>query len=481
MAKLTEVTPEKLVSRIDEYGITMQHQRGNNGGIVLREKRCSLEIAKILLNSKAATELLPPLTVVSSNPVLTPDGEILGHGYHPHQGGTLVTGDMDIPDVPIPEAVAAIKRLHVDFNFISPGDEARAFAAVISPCMAIGGMFPYPPAPDYAEANESQAGKGYRHEMIRAIYDLPHKMIAKRTGGVGSLDEDIGTALLDGCLFVTLDNVRGSLKSTFLESALTNAGKHNVRVPHRQAADVDPKPVTFQISSNGLEATQDLANRVSVIRITKQPPGYKFKAWSEGSLINHVQANRVYYLACVYSIVRAWIAQGKPVIPCQHDRKLWAGPMNWIVQTLFGTCDLMAGHEAAKRQMGDSSTSWLRQIALRIQHDQRFGEVFTASDLGELAIDENIRIPGVNDWGEHNTLQVARRVGAVLKQVFQGDGVTTYLDPSDGTEDALAVIDRIRIGRASMKERTPVNSGACAGKVVSKPTLYYSFAAAFPS
>lgn len=481
MDKLSEITAEKFVSRLDEHGITMQHQRGGNGTVVLAEKRCSVTTAKVLLSSKAAVELLPPLTVVSANPVLTPDGDILGHGYHDYQGGTLVTADIVIPDVPVAEAVSALKGLHVDFNFVSPGDAARAFAAVISPGMAVGGMFPYPPAPDYAEANESQAGKGFRHEMIREIYALPYKVVAKRIGGVGSLDEDIGTALLDGCLFVTIDNVRGCLNSSFLESALTNPGKHNVRVPHRPAADVDPKPVSFQISSNGLEATPDLANRVSVIRIIKQPPGYKFKTWPEGSLIQHVRANRLYYLGCVYSIIRAWIARGKPSIPCQHDRQLWAGPLNWIVQTLFGTGDLMSGHEAAKRQMGDTGTSWLRQIALRIQEDERFGEVFTASELGELAIDEHIRIPGINDWAERNPLQVARRVGAVLKQVFQGAGVTTHRDPLDGTEDALVLIDRIRIGRVSMKERTTVASGANAGKVVAKPTLLYSFASATPS
>jgi len=477
MGGLTEITAEKFVSRLDDYGVTMKHTRTQNGNVVLVEKRCPVETAKILLNSKAANEILPPLTIVSTNPVLTPDGAILGHGYHPFQGGTLVTGNKEIPDVPLAEAVAAIKALHVDFKFVSPGDQARAYAAVISPAMAIGGMFPYPPAPDYAEANESQAGKGYRHEMIRAVYDLPAKIIAKRIGGVGSLDEDISTGLLDGVIFITLDNVRGNLNSSFLESALTNPGKHNVRVPHRPAADVDVKPVTFQISSNGLESTPDLANRVCVIRIIKQPPGYKFKTWPEGSLILYVQVNQTYYIGCVYAIIRAWIANGKPGIACQHDRKHWAERMNWIVKELFGTCDLMSGHEAAKRQMGDPATSWLRQIALRIQEDGRFGEVFTASELGELAVEENIRIPGVNDWGERNPLQVARRVGAVMRQVFQGAGVTTLSDPRDGTEDALVVIDRIRIGRVSMKDRSTVLSGANAGKMVAKPIYLYCFGA----
>lgn len=471
---LVILTPEKFVSRLDKFGVVMKHRAGKSG-TYLAESRCGLEMAKILLASEAARRYLPSLSIVSSTPVLIPDGTVLGHGYHPALGGVLVTGTLVVPDVTLATAVPALTGLLVDFNFVSPGDYARAIAALISPALAIGGMLPYPPAPDYAEADQSQAGKGYRHELVRTLYGVLGKMLAKRVGGVGSLDEDISAALMDGFLFVVLDNLRGNVNSAFLESILTNSGRQNVRVPHRPQADVDAKPISFQISSNGMESTPDLANRVSVCRILKQPPAYAYHPWPEGSLIDHVRAHQPFYLGCVYAIVGAWIDQGRPGIPCEHDRKYWAEPLNWIVQRLFGCGDLMAGHAAAKRQMGDPATSWLRQIALRLQEDGRFGETFTAQDLAELAIAEDLRITGAPDWGDRNPLALARRVGALMKQVFQGPGVTSHHDPADGTTDHLVVIDRIHIGRSQVKDYTVVTTGVYAGKRVSKTIPVYAF------
>ena len=473
-AGLVILTPEMFVSRLDKFGVVLKYKAGKSGAF-LAEARCGVETAKILMASEAARRYLPHLAIVSANPVLTPQGTVLGHGYHPEQGGVLVTGTTIIPQVPLATAVAALAALLVDFNFVTPGDRARAIAAMISPALAIGGMLPHPPGVDYAEADQSQAGKGYRHELVRAIYGIAGKVLTKRQGGVGSLDEDLSAALLAGELFIVIDNVRGTINSAFLESILTNTGLQNVRVPHRPQVDVDAKRVCFQISSNGMEATPDLANRVSVCRILKQPPGYRYHAWPEGSLIDHVRARQAFYLGAVYAIVGEWISQGRPGLPCQHDRKAWAEPLNWIVQTLFGCGDLMAGHEAAKRQFGDPATSWLRQLALRLQADDRLGEVYTTQELAEVAIAEDLRIPGAQDWGDRNPSVLARRVGALMKQVFQGTGVTSYLDTTDGTTDHLVVIDRIHVGRAQVRDYTVVNTGAHAGKRVAKTMPEYAF------
>ena len=473
-AGLVILTPEMFVSRLDKFGVVLKHKAGKSGAF-LAEARCGVETAKILMASEAARRYLPHLAIVSANPVLTPQGAVLGHGYHPEQGGVLVTGTTIIPQVPLATAVAALVTLLVDFNFVTAGDRARAIAAIISPALAIGGMLPHPPGVDYAEADQSQAGKGYRHELVRAIYGIVGKVLAKRQGGVGSLDEDLSAALLAGELFIVIDNVRGTINSAFLESILTNTGLQNVRVPHRPQVDVDAKRVSFQISSNGMEATPDLANRVSVCRILKQPSGYRYHAWPEGSLIDHVRAQQAFYLGCVYAIVGEWISQGRPGLPCQHDRKAWAEPLNWIVQTLFGCGDLMAGHEAAKRQFGDPATSWLRQLALRLQADDRLGEVYTTQELAEVAIAEDLRIPGAQDWGDRNPLVLARRVGALMKAVFQGSAVTSHPDPTNGTTDHQIVIDRIHVGRAQVRDYTVVNTGAHTGKRVAKTIPVYAF------
>ena len=59
-------------------------------------------------------------------------------------------------------------------------------------------------------ANESQAGKPLRQRLVRAIYGETAYQIARRDGGVGSVDESLGAALISGKPF---PRFLGSLRS----------------------------------------------------------------------------------------------------------------------------------------------------------------------------------------------------------------------------------------------------------------------------
>lgn len=148
----------------------------------------------------------------------------------------------------------------------------------------------------------------------------------KRVGGVGSLDESISQAFLNGRPFVVLDNLRDVLNSTILEAAMT-AGDDSiaVRVPHLGERSVDISGVTIQATSNEMSTTPDLANRCCITRIRKQPEGYRWHVWPEGGLLEHVGTNQSYYLGCVFSVIKAWVDAGKPSGDAGgHDMYVWA-------------------------------------------------------------------------------------------------------------------------------------------------------------
>jgi hypothetical protein len=56
-------------------------------------------------------------------------------------------------------------------------------------------------------ANESQAGKTLQQRLVRAIYGETAYQIARRDGGVGSVDESLGAALISGKPFPALPRI----------------------------------------------------------------------------------------------------------------------------------------------------------------------------------------------------------------------------------------------------------------------------------
>jgi len=103
-----------------------------------------------------------------------------------------------------------------DFEFSSKGDESRAIAALITPALVQGGLLGGRSPIDLGEADDSQAGKGYRNRMVAAIYNAEVNTIAQRQGGSGSLEESFCRALMAGTSFLSIDNVRRKIDSPMI-------------------------------------------------------------------------------------------------------------------------------------------------------------------------------------------------------------------------------------------------------------------------
>lgn len=420
-SELVPLRSEAFRSRLESLGPTYRHYR-DKGKTKLGLSRCSMDSASALMATRKAAELLPKIRAVVNAPLLTlVDGKpkVLGPGYNPEAGGVLVLSNKLPEDVALREAVAALRGLLRDFDFVSPGDESRAIAAMITPAMAIGGLVDGPFPIDIAESDKSQTGKGYRMKAVCAIYDERPYLIGQRTGGVGSLDESVCAGLLSGKPFLRFDNLRGRVDSAFVEMIAT-AGDDtvNVRVPHRGEASVVVSGVLFQFTSNGIETTPDLANRSSIVRMRKRPPNYAWHKWPEGDLLAHIASHQSFYLGCVHSVVRKWLAAGRPrKEDAGHDLRAWAGSLDWIVQELFGAEPLMQGHRAVQGRVADRALIWLRSIALAVMQAGRTGQPQTASAIWELGDLEGIELPGAKR--ELDEVRGRQRVGQLMGRIFR--------------------------------------------------------------
>jgi hypothetical protein len=429
--ELALVTSTAFRSRLDNYGYQVSAYVAVKNGIALRRRRCSEDTAKALLATLEAQELLPRIELVAAAPIIVEhDGvpEILGPGYHEQSRVFVIGGEMPY-EVPLDEATESLRQLLVDYDFQHPGDAARALAALITPALKVGRLLHGPTPVDVGEADQSQAGKTFRHKLIRAIYREHAYPVTMREGGVGSLDESISQALLSGKPFVVIDNVRGLISSQFLESVITTPDCVSARVPHRGEVSLDARRVTFQLSSNGVETTPDFANRSSIVRIRKRPKGYQYREHTEGDLLSHLIANQSYYLGCIFAVAAEWIRRGKPrTAESRHDFREWAQALDWIVQNLFGAAALLDGHEQAQERVSNPALSWLRQVCLAANQAGKCGQDLSATDIFELCADECVEFPRRTGNGMRPD-EGCKLVGQLLAKAFrQADGHLLVLD-----------------------------------------------------
>jgi hypothetical protein len=441
---LEMLKPEAFRSRLERYSHKLLAWKiEDGGGMVLKPKNCSEDNAKALLATVEAREHLPAIRTVAAAPVIVPDGDgakILGPGYHAENGGTLVVGGELPPEMPADEAAELLLATLDEFVFQCPGDRARAFAAMLTAALKMGGFIRGFIPVDVREADQPQTGKGFSLMLVRALYRESAYPIALKAGGVGSLDESICSALISGKPFIAIDNVRGKLDSQFLEMILTWGGEVSARIPHRGEVLVDPGAASFQLTSNGIEATADFAKRASITRMLKQRPGFAFKRYPEGNLRDHIAANQPRYLGAVFSLIKDWCRRGRPTTGVTgHDFREWAGILDSFTVYYLGE-NLLTGHEQAQARTANPALSWLRAVGLLVLQSGKAGQDLRAAELYELSADDQLTIPGMREPDDQQGPQI---VGRALAKCFRD---------TDRIE-----VDHLVVERIAQTEYDPVN------------------------
>ena len=403
---LKTITGKEFPDRVDSYRPVMRYIRTNKGKLVLVSSRMPRDKSETLLNSKNR-ELLPSIRIITNAPIMTAEGIILSEGYHCECGGVYVKSGGQPEDVPLHKAVESLLGIHDDFKFNTRSDLSRAVAMLITPALKMGGFLNVPTPLDIAEADQSQAGKGYRHKIIAAIYRERRYMITQKNGGVGSLDESFCCALISGLPFICFDNIRGELNSQTLEAMITDDSSVRARAPFKGEVHVDARAVTIQVTSNAMKTTPDLANRSCVTGIMKQQRDYEWREYTEGDLLAHVTARQPFYLGCVFAVIMAWIRLGKPLSDTvDHDMRIWARSLDWITQNIFELPPLLDGHLEIQERVSNPYMDWLRSVCIVLSTG-----IYTAGEIAEAGV----QWPG----GREPKDAPKFAVGKIMKKLFR--------------------------------------------------------------
>ena len=420
---LEPLRPAAARSRFEKHGRLFAWRIGYGGKEVLRPSVCPEETAKAIIESKEARDLLPKISGLINCPFLKAINEklsVCGVGYD-EDTGVFVTAGKEPAVVPLTEAVAALTKLIVEFDFQCPGDRSRAIASFITPALKIGGLIQGKVPADVAEADQSQSGKTYRQKLVAAVYNENVSIVSQKTGGVGSVDESLSARLVEGRPFIQFDNFRGRMDSAHLEAFLTAEGSFPARVPHRSEIQIDPDRFFILLSSNGVETTRDMANRSSIIRIRKRE-GFTYSNFTEGDLLSHLRANQCYYLGCVFSVIKEWYYGGRPRSgELRHDFREWCQTLDWIVQNLFQAAPLVEGHEGAQERVSNPSLTFVRKLCLALEAEDSLETPLIASQLYDIAENAGIEVPGLRVADEDRARKV---IGSIMAKVFgKGDAV----------------------------------------------------------
>ncbi|HWA98631.1 MAG TPA: bifunctional DNA primase/polymerase, partial [Pirellulales bacterium] len=217
---LEPIRPAALCSDLESVARLVKAVKSDDG-FELVPANCSESNARLILGADVFRAALPPINIVSRCPVLLQRGDQLVAvvGYD-RESGVFASGSVD-QDISFDLARQMFCDLFLDSSFTTPGDRARALAAVITPAMVAGNLLRGRAPIDLGEADQSQAGKGFRNKLTAAIYGCTPRMITQRSGGVGSLNETFDKALIGGAFIIAFDNLRGRLDLPSLESFLT--------------------------------------------------------------------------------------------------------------------------------------------------------------------------------------------------------------------------------------------------------------------
>jgi hypothetical protein len=426
---LTPVDGQSFRSRIEHYGPVMAYRVGSHQELLLKpDAKCSMDIALALLASQEKS-LLPPIALIHNCPIFTREG-IIGSGYHPLSGGRLIKGGLMPPEMTLRKAVRLLLEVIAEFSFLEPSDKSRAISVILSPAFKPGELLKTHFPLFVFEADESQAGKGYFLEVVQALYREFASFVTQRKGGVGSFDESISQKLIDGRIFIQIDNVRGELNSQLFEAILTcpYGGTVPARIPHKGEVQIRPDRFIFQLTSNGFVSTRDLANRSCIVRIRKRR-GFAFKRYAEGDLLSHVTANQPLFLGAIYRVLSEWCHRGMPAtndLRAEGRIRQWSQHLDWIIQHIFSLPPLMDGHTAAQERVSNPALDWLRAICLAVEDDRRLGQQLSATDLLYISQDHSISIPGLAE--DAHEVKSKIHIGHMLSKIFgeyniyEGDG-----------------------------------------------------------
>ncbi|MDT3377418.1 hypothetical protein RNI52_08805 [Labrys neptuniae] len=269
----------------------------------------------------------PQLRGVISAPTMRPDGSIMNApGFDP-KTGILFASELKWPQVPERPTMAVartelerLKDLVRTFPFVDDADRSAALAmiltALIRPCLPSAPMFG-------VSAPTPGTGKSKLVDVASILATGRAASVMSVPGEEDELKKQVGSALMAGDSFLTLDNVEHPLRSAFLCQVLTQ-GSVEVRVLGESRKETLPTGSTFCATGNSLRFAGDLVRRVVLINLDagrERPEDRVFKT----DVVDEARNGRGQLVAAALTVLRAFVVRhGEKIVPALGGFERWS-------------------------------------------------------------------------------------------------------------------------------------------------------------
>ncbi|MDW9518094.1 hypothetical protein GOC53_19800 [Sinorhizobium medicae] len=390
-----------------------------------------------LLAERAVNGRLRKLNGVLNAPTLGPDWNIIDRPGYDLASGLYLDALPDIEpiaDFPSREqaedALALLKDLLGEFPFANPESLSVALSGLITPVCA--GAVQFAPLHGITAAAPG-TGKSYLAQLGALIsYGAEIPVTGANDKIEDELPKQLTAALLNGERFILLDNINGELDNSLLCQAIEQK-EVSVRVLGKSQNVACPAGGFWAATGNNLELAGDLKRRsilCELARDEERPEMHVFRNDPAAMIL----AERGLYVRAALTIVRAYIAAGKPAllppIASYPDWNVIRSALAWL-----GEADPCATMERI-RELDGSLLEFEAVIAAWLELDSGFiGR--TARELIEMAraperyrLREALETIALGRDGNISPQRLGYLFRAMRDRVFsivRGDGLTVQV------------------------------------------------------
>lgn len=336
-----------------------------------------------------------PIRGIVSSPVLRADGSILQEAGYDTDSGLYVDLSEEFPTITsdptaeaVREAVTLLFDLVSDFPFANDAAKSAWLASLFTPiareayhgCTGPLSLF---------DANVRGSGKSL-------LADINSLIVTGReaTRMTAPCDDDearkrITAHVNDSDRIVLIDNISGRFGWASLDAALTGTFWKDRRLGHTELIEA-PLRMSWYASGNNVILVEDTARRICHIRLESPLENPEDRStFKYPDIRKHVRKNRPALLAAALTILRGYIAAGRP----DQSLKPWGSFEGWsdLVRASIVWCGLADPGETRNelRATSDSEAGALRQMLMAVTHVDQDQRGLRASDMLRIAKGED--------------------------------------------------------------------------------------------
>jgi hypothetical protein len=316
-----DIDEHLLVDLGTQAAVWMMPGRENTGDG--KTVNCPLNVARGLLARRGVSHnvthggvALPQIAGVVHSPTLRSDGSLLDLPGHDRETGLfLAFGNTTFPKIPdeptLEDAVVALDRLDElleEVYFIEGPSSSVALSAILTALVRPS----LPAAPMHAiTATTFGTGKSYLADVVAMI--ATGRTAAPLAAGPNDeeFEKRLGAALIAGAPIISIDNVTRAVNGDLLNQLLTQECVNPRRLGKSENVEVS-STATVLMNGNNLQIPADMTRRVLLCSLDARVERPELMEYQRDPL-SMARESRGEYVAAGLTILRAYIAAGRPV------------------------------------------------------------------------------------------------------------------------------------------------------------------------